>query len=1349
MTFVHLHVHTEYSLLDGFSNIHKLVERAHQMDMPAIAITDHGTMFGVIEFYNAATQAGIKPIIGLETYVAARTIKEHDPQEDKKSTHLLLLAENEAGYKNLLQIASIAQLEGFYYYPRIDHDVLAQHAQGLIATTGCMSAEIPRLLQQGQLKRADKLLGWYYDVFGQDNFFIELQQHDIPELPAVNKQLLELGKRHNARFVATNDVHYIEKSDARLQDILLAVQTGSLLSDPRRMRMTDNSYYLRSPQEMASLFAETPEALSNTLLIAERCNLDLGFKGYHLPEFDVPAGNTAKGYLRQLCEEGLNRRYGGHASDPAVRERLDYELQVIHKMGFDTYFLIVWDLCRYARKQGIWYNARGSGNGSIVAYCLDITLVEPIHHGLIFERFLNPGRISMPDIDLDFRDDCRSEMLEYAAHKFGDDRVAQIITFGTLGARAAIRDVGRVMDIPLSEVDRVAKVIPNIPGKPITLRAALKDIPEFKQMYESQGYLKELIDTAADMEGVVRNAGTHAAGVVIADRPLVDYVPLHRPTGATAEASPIKIVTQFEMGVLESLGMLKVDFLGLSTLSIMARACELIQQRHGIQLNLGNIPTDDPETYAMLGRGETAGVFQVEGSGMRRWLMHMKPKAVENVIAMVALFRPGPMDFIPAYIRRMHGEEAIEYRHPLLERIFKETYGFPVYQEQLMNAAMQLAGYTPPESDDLRKAISKKIKDKLLKHKKKFVHGAVERGIPEETAEAIFEDWEEFARYGFNKSHAADYGIIAVQTAYLKHHYPEEYMTALLSVWQNDNDKVAVYVADCRRMGIDVQPPSVNISGWDFTIEDRPGGKVAIRFGLGAVKNVGHAPVDAILQARDESPFVDINDFARRVDLRSVGKRPLECLIKVGALDEFGSRSAMLAVQDQILSISASHFRASDMGQMSMFGMATGISDEILLPGDILETNRREALEWERELIGLYVSDHPLSPVMDALAQVVTHFSGQLSEAIPGEKVRVAGMVTRVRPHTTKNGKNMGFVTLEDVQGNIELVVFPRTWDQYWQALEVDSVVLVDGKVDAQSGDPKVLVDKVATDLKAMTSVPPPVINTSHKPSAISNEPSTASDKTRVSPNFKPTTPKPGEEADSEQASAEDWGDDPEPPDNFDTDWMAMELSPGGFVVERGVISAEAPIPAVEANSPEDSAIIPEDSAISLEPSAVSTETVGLSDETAEVSLEQVPPEEQAPGEIVGTTMTGVVLEQVPTPASDTVEVPIMPAETSISVPPYVLPPAEAYAGQELRMITVILRPGADKVRDNLRLRQCYGILISYSGHDRFALQIFERSRGYRIEFPNYTTAHCAELVARLASIVGADNVIVEPLRLH
>ena len=604
-------------------------------------------------------------------------MRSRDSQLDKKSTHLLLLAENQTGYHNLLKLASAAQMDGFYYYPRVDHERLAMHHEGLICTSGCMSAEVPQLLANGNYEAARKQLDWYYEVFGKERFYLELQQHDIPELERINRQLVELGRRYEAQFVATNDVHYIEPADARLQDILLAIQTGCLISDPNRMRMTDPSYYLRSPEEMSRIFSEVPEALANTLLIAERCNVDLDFKEYHLPNFPVPDGHTTGSFLRSLCETGFQRRYGSRAGDPAVTERLEYELGVIHQMGFDTYFLIVWDLCRYAREQGIWYNARGSAAGSIVAYSLDITLVDPIDHGLIFERFLNPGRISMPDIDLDFRDDRRSEMLEYTARKYGDDKVAQIITFGTLGARAAIRDVGRVMDIPLSEVDRVAKLIPNIPGKPVTIEQALEEVNDLKQIYDTTPYMHDLIDTASQMEGVVRNAGTHAAGVVITDKPLIEYVPLHRPTGSAAGESPIKTVTQFEMNVLDPLGLLKVDFLGLATLTIMARACDLINQRHGVSFNLDNIPTDDPATYDLMGRGETAGVFQVEGSGMRRWLMEMKPKELKHVIAMVALFRPGPMDFIPGYIRRMHGEEQVEYRHPWLGRNFQRNLRLP------------------------------------------------------------------------------------------------------------------------------------------------------------------------------------------------------------------------------------------------------------------------------------------------------------------------------------------------------------------------------------------------------------------------------------------------------------------------------------------------------------------------------------------------------------------------------------------------------------------------------------------------------------------------------------------------
>jgi DNA polymerase-3 subunit alpha len=1332
MSFVHLHVHSEYSLLDGFSNIEKLVQRAKEMGMPALGLTDHGTMFGVIEFFNAATAAGIKPVIGLEAYMAARSMRERDPQEDKKSTHVLLLAENEIGYRNLLQIASAAQLEGFYYYPRIDHDFLASHAQGLIATSGCMSAEIPRLIQQDNVDKARRRLQWYTETFGQDNFFVELQQHDIPALERVNRTLLELGKQAGSRFIATNDVHYIDRSDARLQDIMLAIQTGAVLSDPNRMRMSSQDYYLRSPQEMGVLFADAPEALSNTLLIAERCNLDLSFKGYHLPYFTVPDEYTPQSYLRMLCEQGLVHRYESHAADPEVRQRLEYELEIIHSMGFDTYFLIVWDLCRYAREKNIWYNARGSAAGSIVAYSLDITLVEPIRHGLIFERFLNPGRISMPDIDLDFRDDRRADVLEYTAHKYGDDKVAQIITFGTLGARGAIRDVGRVMDIPLSEVARVANLIPNIPGKPVTILQALEEQTEFKQIYASEEYLRTLIDTAAQMEGVVRNAGTHAAGVIITDKPVIEYLPLHRPTSGSAEDSPIKTVTQFEMNILDSLGLLKVDFLGLSTLTIMARACDMIRLRHGKDYNLDNIPTDDPGTYALMGRGETAGVFQVEGSGMRRWLMQMKPQALENVIAMVALFRPGPMDFIPGYIRRMHGEEPVEFRHPLLEPIFKETYGYPVYQEQLMFAAIQLAGYTPPEADDLRKAIAKKFKDKLHKHEQKFVAGAVQRGILPEIATAIFKDWEEFARYGFNKSHAADYGVIAVQTAYLKLRYTVEYMTALLCVSQNDIAKVAVYVADCRRMGIAVEPPDINTSGWDFTIEDQTDGKSGIRFGMGAIKNVGRAPVEAILQARSIRPFADINDLARRVDLRAVGKRTMESLIRVGALDQFGTRPALLKGLESIISISGAHFRAADMGQLSLFGVHTGLTEEIILP-KAADISRREILNWERELIGLFVSDHPLSTAMDVLTLAVTHFSGQLAETAHEEKVRVAGMVTHIRPYQTKTGKMMGFVTLEDIQGNIELVVFPRTWEKYTDLFEIDRVLVIDGKVDAQSGDPKVLVDTVSTEIKPIVSAdslasPSPGKAAQTSPSRL---PDTDSPRLPAKPDSNQTSP--ATRPLSATPPLDPWESMPPPPDAFPPGWQVQEVVPGGFVLEpqNGTSSITAPS-GLAGEAP----------------------TVEKPPETIEVSEPVETPTLALPMRTMPTPLPTAVSDlghfpalQGVTPASIAPpEPPILPKRLDL---PYILSPAATYAGVDLHMVTVILRPCADKVRDNLRLRQAYGILISYPGHDRFALQIFERGRGYRVEFPNFTTGLCPELLARLQGLVGADNILVEELTIQ
>ncbi|MFZ5859008.1 MAG: DNA polymerase III subunit alpha [Chloroflexota bacterium] len=1346
MSFAHLHVHTDYSLLDGFSNVKKLTQRVKEMNMPAVAITDHGTMFGVIEFFNAAKANGVKPIIGLEAYMAARTMQDRDPNHDKKSSHLLLLAENQTGYKNLLKIASTAQLEGMYYYPRIDHDFLAAHSEGLIATSGCMAAEIPQSILKEQPEEAVRRINWYYDVFGPDRFFLELQQHDIPEILELNRKLVELGARYSAKYVATNDVHYIEPDDFKYQDIMLAIQTGARLDDKERMRMTDSSYYLRTPEEMSRIFAEVPESLSNTLLIAERCNVDLSFQGYHLPEFPVPAGYTAESYLRSLCDEGLGRRYGDRAASSQVQERLEYELGIIHTMGFDAYFLIVWDLCRYARETNIWYNARGSAAGSIVAYALDITLVDPLAHDLIFERFLNPGRNEMPDIDLDFRDDRRAEMLEYCAHKYGDDKVAQIITFGTMGTKAALRDVARVKGIELSAVDKVAKLVPFVSGRNTTMADAMA-IPDFKKIYDTDPQLHELIDIAAKMEGTVRSAGTHAAGVVISDQPLTEYLPLHRPT-SNSEETPIKTVTQFEMGILYSLGMLKVDFLGLITLTVMAKACDLINQRHGKSFNLGNIPLDDPKAYELIGAGNTAGLFQLEGGGMTRWIVQMKPKTVEHVIAMVALYRPGPMAFIPDYIARMHGEAEVEYRHESLRPIYESTYGIPIYQEQLMRAAIELGGYTPSESDELRSAISKKKADKIEKHRAKFIKGAVAKGMEQSIAEAIYGDWEEFARYGFNHSHAADYGVIAVETAFLKAHYPAEYMTALLSASKNQTEKVAYYVADARTMGVPVLPPDINASGWDFEIEDVESGP-AIRFGLGAVKNVGEAAVNLIVKARKEGgPFKDLNDLAARVDLRSVGKRALEFLIKVGAMDSFGNRAALLAGMERLVAISSAHFRAADMGQMSLFGAATGVVEQVNLP-DVKDVDRREALNWERELVGMYISDHPLTPYQKTLAQLVSYFSAQLGEASHEERVRVAGSVESIRPYTTKTGKPMGFVTIEDIQGVIELVLFPKTWEKFQPMLAQGKIVLVEGKVDATNTPPKILVDNIRTEFSmtvAAEDSPPATLkprDASDSPRRIESFPTPKAapvQKATQPPKPTPPTSSPkgknmGRDGTSysksipptsagrinnpphviaESASDYAVDDMPPPPENFPAGWED-EWQPS---FDEAVIAARPQPKPSKADEP----VTPPQT---LEPAIPASD---------EIPFEEPDPAPRSGNEAAVGQIANLSHTPVPPPALPSIYIPLSNEEDREHPP---------------QQITIILRPSHDNTVDKRRIKTIYGTLISFHGRDRFSFQIFENGKGHLIDFPNDTTRICPELLARLRKVVGEESWRIEPILLQ
>jgi DNA polymerase-3 subunit alpha len=1088
MSFVHLHVHTEYSLLDGMSRIPGLFARAKELGMPALAITDHGVMHGVIEFYREGRKADVKPIIGIEAYVAQRTMHDRDSKLDSKPYHLVLLAQNEAGYHNLLQIASAAQLEGFYYRPRVDRAYLADHAEGLIALSACMAGEIPRTLAEGREKAAREAIGWHQDVFGPENFFLEIQDHNIPELHAVNRRLIELSAQFNAPLVATNDVHYVMAEDAASHDVLLCIGTSNLVTEVNRFKMSDGSYYMRTAEEMLAAFAEVPEALDNTLRIAERCALDLGLEKvqYHLPHFPVPEGYDPRTYLRRQCEEGLERRYGARADGPEIRERLEHELTIINNMGFNEYFLIVWDLCEFARSHDIWWNVRGSGAGSVVAYTLGITNLDPLANGLIFERFLNPERVNMPDVDLDYPDDRRAEMIDYCVSRYGEDKVAQIITFGTLGARAAVRDVGRALDILLSEVDRVARMIPNIPGKPVTIAQALEEVPELRDVYDTTDYIRKLLDTAQKLEGVARHASTHAAGVIIADKPLVEYLPLHRPTKGGSEEDKLSVVSQWPMEIIEAIGLLKVDFLGLRTLTILREACWLIEHYHGVKYTLETIPyRHDPaapeldeavdEAFRLLARGETAGVFQVEGSGMTGMLIEMQPKRYEHIVAAISLFRPGPMDYIPSYVRRMHGEEPVQYHHPALEPILDETYGIIVYQEQIMRIASDLFGYSLGEADLMRRAVSKKKKKDLLKHRALFRKNGPAYEVPEEVADRIFADIEFFARYGFNKSHAADYAVLTIQTAFLKAHYPHEYMTALLTIECHSTDRVGRYTAECRRMGIEVLAPDVNRSASRFTIEPRPDGSRAIRFGLGAVKNVGEGPIEAICSARQETPFQSLSDFCQRVDLRQVGRRALESLIKVGILDDFAPRCELLDAMDRMMSLSASAHRAAEVGQMSLFGTTTGVElnsdEELVVPGNGGEVSKREVLQWEKELIGAYISDHPLNSVLNQIGQVVTAYSTEITEDDHEKFVTMVGVVKYVRQHVTKSGNPMAFAGIEDLYGDMEIVIWPSVWDETRELWQAGRILLLRGRIDASRGEPKLLCEEATTNIDLMVPV--------------------------------------------------------------------------------------------------------------------------------------------------------------------------------------------------------------------------------------------------------------------------------------
>jgi len=1068
-SFVHLHVHSEYSLLDGLTRLEDLCQYAQECGAQALALTDHGQLYGAIRFHHAAHKVGIKPIYGCEVYQAPRRLTQKEPQLDSKAYHLILLAKDLVGYKNLLKLVTTANLDGFYYKPRVDKELLAEHAEGLICCSACISGEVPALLAAGQPAKARKAAGWFKEVFGAENYFLELQQHKgIPELPRVNKGLIALAKELGLRCVATNDVHYLRRSDAPIHELLLAIQTSTTLADPERMKMGSDDYHFATAQEMAELMAEHVEALDNTLLVADMCHVDLSNEGYHLPKFDVPAPYTAESYLRKQCEEGLKKHYP--ETTPEIEGRLEHELHMIHSMGFDDYFLICADLVNWAKHEAgmLVGPGRGSGASSIVAYSLGITDLEPLRLGLIFERFLNPGRVTMPDIDLDFPDDRRQEVIDYLTQRYGKDRTAQIATFGTMMARGAIRDVGRALGIPLPEVDHVAKLVPFGPKK--TIQDGLESVPELKQLYESKSYIKKLIDYSLALQGVARHFSTHAAGVLITDKPVVEYTPLqHAPRGEG-------VVSQFCMEDVEAIGLLKLDVLGLSTLSLLDRAFRWIERTTGTKLTQASIPLDDPDTFALLSSGEVAGIFQVEGGGMRRTLREMQPTEFRDIVAVLALYRPGPMQFIPNYISRKFGREEISYHHPSLEPILAETYGIIVYQEQIIRIASELAGYTPAEADLMRRAVGKKKKKDLEEQQARFVSGAVARGIPREAAEAIFADIEFFADYGFNKAHAAAYAVITLQTAYLKAHYPVEYMAALLSVERGNLEKVAQLVTECRRLGIEVRPPDVNRSGADFIVEpatlQSPGGggsllgikELAIRFGLGAIKNVGDGPASVIVQARGETPFADIDDFLRRVDLRQVNKRGLECLIRAGALDSLGSRAALLGAIDQIMAISQQVHHSREIGQRSLFDFAPDTAQiggaRFILPKEAAPLAEKKVLADEKELLGVYMSAHPL----DVLSQYVDERLTILSDVDPAmenEQVQVAGIVNSLRTIATKKGDSMAFVQLEDLSGAIELVVFPRTYEEAKGLLSEDALLMVRGKVDVRDERAKLIAEAI------------------------------------------------------------------------------------------------------------------------------------------------------------------------------------------------------------------------------------------------------------------------------------------------
>ena len=1060
MSFIHLHNHSEYSTLDGASQVKDLPKAAKKLGQAGIALTDHGTMSGVLDFYKACEKEGVQPIVGMEGYITPFGVPR--TSKDKTNSHLLLLAMNQTGYKNLMKLSTAAHLEGFYFRPRMDWDLLEQLNEGLITTTGCLGAELHNeWVRNGRFDKAEEAFQRFLRIFG-DRFYAELQDHGGEDFQVYNEWLTDIATRYGVGMIATNDSHYIGEGDVIPHDMMLCVQTGKKVDDTDRMRMEGGSYYIKTTEAMTSLFGKYQGAISNTVELAKRCKLDLSNKGFHLPTFDIPPKfKSEDDYLKELCLEGLNKRYQFNEQGVAVSnspllsvdfekdnvtrehvvKQLNYELGVISKMGFSRYFLIVWDIIEFAKKNNIWHNVRGSAAGAITSYVLGLTDIEPVSTGLYFERFLNPDRVSMPDIDMDFEHERRHEVIAYTIQKYGADKVAQIATFGTMKAKMAIKDMCRVLGISISDAEKLAAFVPDTPNMPVTL-GDIKDNPALIEFLGTNPKLQQAFDAATKLEGTIRSVGTHAAGVVIADKPLTEYVPLMKVKGDESA------MTQYEMGNLEAQGLLKMDYLGLSTLTLFHRVCDRINKKYGLSLNMDNIPINAPEIYKLLCSGRTLGIFQMESQGMTQVLTQMKPDRYENIIACVSLFRPGPLEYIPLYIKRMHKEIDIEYRHPDLSQFLEETMGIMIYQEQIMAIASGIAGYTKAESDTIRKAVGKKDKDALLKHEQKFISGAIEKGYPKALGEQIWKDIEYFARYGFNKAHAAVYAKIACQTAWLKANYPIEFMAEYFNIEFDDADKVKAAIQECKAIDIQVLPPSVNMGYADFEIE-YPN---KIRFGMKAIKGIGLDIVSKITDNRN-SKYLTLRGFAER---SSLPVRIIEPLIKAGACDDFGLRASLLKDAEALVKSAKGKARLSKAGQV----MIDGVFDEeaqaiTFVPQEIT----KELLDNEMEVLGFYFNEHPEQ-------KAVAEFHAQdkakrLSEFRKGQSCNVAGVVRKVKEITTKTNKQMAFVLIEDDTGSIDVTVFPKTWDEYKSLLKEGAILQFFGKYDDMGRNPKILADKI------------------------------------------------------------------------------------------------------------------------------------------------------------------------------------------------------------------------------------------------------------------------------------------------